>query len=411
MKYISHIKHNILLFLLKRKIFFFNNSLNRYLNLKFRKFYNFEQFKKTNKVTIISTSQTNYHYCKPVYHTNNRSNEVSEINENNFHKKDVNYMIFNNCIIRGNSNVIFIDDLHAYYEQLEISSPDRFFFTDEGIRVANTKFLFTKIYNNPKYIDEGINFLRCFSWNYYHMLYEVIAKFYWVERFSIPLEIPIILDDIILQVPQFKELLNFFNNKKREVIAIDRGEDIVVGKLYQLPTTLLAPPNYKKISSIRGDDFLFQKESIFFLREKLLELKTSGFFHKKIFLSRKKASKRRSYNESEVFNCLKEFGFVKIFMEDYSIKDQVNIFNNADIIVGATGAAFSNIISCSKFAKILCLTNYDIPFGAFSTIADILDLDMVYLNDKSIKINKNSDLHDSFEVDIRSLKEYMLTNF
>lgn len=63
---------------------------------------------------------------------------------------------------------------------------------------------------------------------------------------------------------------------------------------------------------------------------------------KKIFLSRKDT--RKLSNEAEVELFLKERGYQKIYLEDYSILDQVALVSQADNIVAVHGAALGTLI-------------------------------------------------------------------
>jgi len=88
-----------------------------------------------------------------------------------------------------------------------------------------------------------------------------------------------------------------------------------------------------------------------YLRTKFIPLarKAPGgkIFGKKIFISRQNAPYRKIINEDEIFAKFKELGFKRYILENLSFLDQVSLFNNANIIVGAHGAGLTNLI----FAK------------------------------------------------------------
>ena len=58
-------------------------------------------------------------------------------------------------------------------------------------------------------------------------------------------------------------------------------------------------------------------------------------------------------NEEEVKSYLSSMGFEIIRLSDYSFKDQVSIFNSAEIIIGLHGAGFANIVFAQKNTKII----------------------------------------------------------
>lgn len=94
-----------------------------------------------------------------------------------------------------------------------------------------------------------------------------------------------------------------------------------------------------------------------FLQNKLLsclDLKTkNNFFCKKVFISRKDARIRNMINEDEIFKLFEQKGFVRYSLATLSILEQIELFNGADIIVAAHGAALTNILFCKPNTHII----------------------------------------------------------
>jgi hypothetical protein len=64
----------------------------------------------------------------------------------------------------------------------------------------------------------------------------------------------------------------------------------------------------------------------------------------KIYVSREKSWSRKILNEKEVLHILTSNGFTKLFAEDCTLQEQVEVFSNACAIVSSHGSALTNMI-------------------------------------------------------------------
>jgi hypothetical protein len=78
-------------------------------------------------------------------------------------------------------------------------------------------------------------------------------------------------------------------------------------------------------------------------------------YSKYIYVGRKEAtsSGRILDNENELVEQITSLGFKKIYPEDYSFEEQISIFYNARIVVGASGSALLNCIFCKKTSHVI----------------------------------------------------------
>ena len=98
------------------------------------------------------------------------------------------------------------------------------------------------------------------------------------------------------------------------------------------------------------------------LKEKFIPLKSKKYSFNKIYIDRRTNKindniGRSIINNDDVKSFLKKEGFESIFLEDYSFKDQVCIFNKANFIVGLHGAGFANLVFCKKGTKVIEILN------------------------------------------------------
>ena len=74
---------------------------------------------------------------------------------------------------------------------------------------------------------------------------------------------------------------------------------------------------------------------------------------KNIYISRRKANKRRIQNEDEVENVLSKYGFETVVLEDMTVKEQAARFSEAKIVVAQHGAGLTNLLYLPKGSSVI----------------------------------------------------------
>jgi|694.fasta_scaffold70054_4 hypothetical protein len=94
--------------------------------------------------------------------------------------------------------------------------------------------------------------------------------------------------------------------------------------------------------------------------------------YKYILASRDKAVRRHLLNENILYERLKKYGFKKIFFEDLSFDDQINLSLNVKILVGYHGTSFANgSIFMKKKTKLIEIMHKAYPNNHTKVFADI----------------------------------------
>ncbi|WP_157557349.1 glycosyltransferase family 61 protein [Natrinema pellirubrum] len=95
----------------------------------------------------------------------------------------------------------------------------------------------------------------------------------------------------------------------------------------------------------------------------------------RIYISREDATARRTLNEQEVMATLSEYDFEKYILSEYSLAEQIRLFSNAEIIIGAHGAGLINMLFASDATVIELLgpKTSSINPGLFYTISQPLN--------------------------------------
>ncbi len=315
-------------------------------------------------------------------------------------------VIVKNTIILAGSNLIVPFRKTVLYDLPSYDLSKKYKYSDEKvIRVCQTKIGYWKGITQKE--DKAIWMGGNFSWNYYHLLYEFIIKFRILEKLKIPAEIPVLIDSVCLEIPQFQELVDMVNHKGRRIIAVNKKHSYALNELYYINCPNLIPPNLVNDHEILPEDVQFDTSLLQDLRNYLLPFSSGRKFPSRIFISRKNASGRRTFNEEEIIKLFSGYGFEVVYPETMSIRDQIALFNQAEYIAGGTGAAFTNLLFGSDTCTAIVFNKTRLPFSGFSTIAYISGVDLRYITEEATQGNQLKNTHDSFEIDLLHIQKLL----
>ena len=196
------------------------------------------------------------------------------------------------------------------------------------------------ILSEPEYVEgKTVVIAQEGSSNYYHWMVEVLPKLALLEENNID------YDRIFVSqfLPFMRQTLDLFGIKQEKIFEAQSNTYIEAQELIVPSAPALSCYTPKWI--------------IEYLREKLMlkseQVVSDLFFSKRVFVSRKKASYRRIINEDAVFGLFEKEGFVRYYLEDLTILEQVYLFHNAEIIVAPHGAGLVNLIFAEPHALII----------------------------------------------------------
>jgi len=193
--------------------------------------------------------------------------------------------------------------------------------------------------------------------NYWHWLYDVLPRFALCNNFIGLKEIDYFLLPNHLDNFQ-RETLNLLNIPKHKRLSSEKFRHIKADKLivtdHPVAVTGNASEDMQNIP-IWISEWL--KES--FINQNMKEDKK---IRKKIFIDRedkiyKNKQQRKIINEEEIKNYLLKNNFIMTKLHEIGFAEQVNLFNNAECIVGLHGGGFGNISFCKSGTKVIELRN------------------------------------------------------
>ena len=293
------------------------------------------------------------------------------------------------------------EELHGrYYIEQKKSSIARFL----NIKTANT-------------IANGVLFTDAVSGNYAHFLTEVLPRIY-VYTQENPHSAAAYIIDIGLHVNLMQALEVIIGNNA-EVIGLESGEPLNVESLQVVSPCGYVPferrPSAKKQAG--HSDGMFSPSALLSMREKIIN-KVSQIVvahqadtnqpitnQPRKILIRRNSVYRNINNSKEIEALLLTKGFVIVEPEKLSFYEQVVLFSNAEVIIGATGAALANLIFCNANTKIIILiAEFEhMIYGYWQNMACAVGNKITYVIGESTDIK--AQLHSDFRVSVQDLLE------
>ena len=322
---------------------------------------------------------------------------------------------FNNALVTaGSSNIIVenkviiermqnIDDSNANYSNDFVKEHDN----DRAIVVPNVKEEL-----NTVFFLGGNG-----SWNYYHWIIEIVPKIqYYIEAGLAKKKISLLVSEQVLKTPSFLEILKkCLLAYDVEIIFMSEFKVYKVQNLYHINAPNNIVFNTRHVLS-RPDFCYYRKESLEYVRKIgasiLLDwqnnnvAKSELVSYDRIILARKKTAYRK-FNQEEVIELLSTYGFRTVFMEDYSLAEQIHIFNMAKIIIGPSGAAWTNLVFAKPGLKAISWIPEIVKFfSAYSTLANLNDSSMEFLLTSS---KDSKDYHGDYHLELDILEKKLIS--
>lgn len=206
-------------------------------------------------------------------------------------------------------------------------------------------------YEREETLPEGILFSGRCSPNYFHWLVEYLGRAYVLARSEHLRGVPLIVDaDMFPQ--EFESLQAVLPDWP--VHRLRKGTLLKVARLH-VPSIPTFHPDSVRIPFWQGAGVC--GDTLAFLRQRIL-----GHYGiqpvapwRKVFIARR--SGRNITNTDEVEQLMVEHGFEVVDTAALGLEQQVRLFQEAKIIAGGMGAAFTNLIFCSPGARILALSS------------------------------------------------------
>lgn len=129
--------------------------------------------------------------------------------------------------------------------------------------------------------------------------------------------------------------------------------------------------------------------------------------YKKIYVQRGNVKHRKVVNENEILTYLDKLGFVPLVMDGRSVREQVDLFSNADVIIAPHGSALHNVIFASSNTKVIELFPFNYHCTANFTFASYANTNYYYANGDKISPDYISPIDADIKINISKLEKVL----
>ena len=398
-KFIKKIKNRI-------KRFFVNVLINHPKHSKFIFYLSYcfpiNRFLRLHKIDYVS-NLANYKRFDFSQHSKNHSFHDINTQKQTINSKKLNgigYATLMDAEIISGSEFIFKKGMA--YKQFYILSVSL-----EHIKFSNFK---GSIANNSSYIlchknkydkaklNKIIYLSGSYDNNWYHWLIEILPKLYLIKKYINDYKTyDLVISESVFASKTHMESLKLIA-KNDKIVLIKPGVFYKAKEILYVETPANSDFETKKPLKyvLKNGNFYAEvlKSYKLFMEKQIL--RSEKKFGKYIYLYRNQNT--RKFNQNEIINLIRLYGFEVVDTAKLSFSDQVNLFKHAEIILGASGAAWTNIIFSSSKTKALIF--YPSKMGDSSTFPNLASVPKAKLYQIDFQIQEND--WQSF---IRSNKE------
>jgi len=290
----------------------------------------------------------------------------------------IGYYKLEHAMVNCSSHLFYYQN--SWYHQ-EVPAPDCARWASAGkhlLESATTRIISYEL--DTEFIEKGIFIGGQFSKNWYHWVIETVSRIAVLKEAKVDLAgYYLCLPSINENLKNHMDLLNFLD-LDLEIKYLDSNKYYIIKNAYLIDAPIFGLPDskmkkvcYSQLPYFTSPDALKDYRQLFLKKMGIRQIETG----RRIFLGRK--IQKRLYNQDEVFNFFERNGFEIVYCEDLSAKQQIELFGQVDMIVGPTGASWTNILFSKAGCKAFCWApEFQDPFPIFGILGLGLGVDIRY---------------------------------
>ena len=180
------------------------------------------------------------------------------------------------------------------------------------------------------------------------------SNYFWITE-CIPrlLAVKHLLPELVLIYPESWKNITYVNDT---LSLFPELEKVIIPQDHQMFVKNLIMPEVKPWTPMFIPEHVFEVRKLFFDQlNKIIQKAPSN--PKSVYISRKKAKRRKFTDEASVERLMEEFGFETVCMEELTFFDQVSLMSKTELLASITGAGLINVWFMMENGGVLDLAN------------------------------------------------------
>ena len=250
------------------------------------------------------------------------------------------------------------------------------------------------------------------AYNYYHWLLEILPKLGYLDQLPHLENIPLLLPQSVKTISSFQDALQLYQTQtKRPLYYLTPHKTYRVNTLYVLNSPNLIAFNLRTPKPAPNQLYLrpdtlwdIRSRALNMLKKEPLTNAEKAKLPRRFFVARKPGS-ARAYNQDEIIQQLKPLGIKPLYLEDLNFRQQIALFFQAEIIIGPSGAAWTNLVFVNPKAILVSwLPEHLQNFSGFSSLAETMGTHIHFIWSHS---KNDSLLHGRYHLNTQKLERLL----
>jgi capsular polysaccharide biosynthesis protein len=247
----------------------------------------------------------------------------------------------------GDNQTAVHDEIEHFFDDPDVALKGR------GVaRTGDRELTITLLRAPGNVIESGIHLMHEYAHNYFHVLTEILPRVALINSMSCAADLPMLLDKELEK--NFRDLIETLA-PDRDAVYLEKSKTYTVGRLEY-------PSDISSIQDIyarprRAHETVLHIGLIRQVVEQILS--RNGFGepppHRRRLYVRRGSRYRALLNEAEIEEKLASWGFELVSPDGLSIKTQIGLFREAEMVIAPTGAALTNMVWCQCGTPIIVL--------------------------------------------------------